>query len=89
MTGTRNPPPQPSQADLHHRSRKPSTLCHGRPESPTNPVRFNPDHTGGLAEIARRAPQAQIICGLGDAASIRDATGISVEGSDRGSRFSA
>ena len=39
----------------------------------------HPDHTGGLAEIVRRAPQAQIICGGGDAESIRKSTGISVD----------
>jgi glyoxylase-like metal-dependent hydrolase (beta-lactamase superfamily II) len=39
----------------------------------------HPDHTGGLAEIARRAPQAQILGGAGDADSIRNSTGISID----------
>lgn len=39
----------------------------------------HPDHTGGLAELARRAPQAQILCGAGDVATIQASTGISVE----------
>jgi glyoxylase-like metal-dependent hydrolase (beta-lactamase superfamily II) len=39
----------------------------------------HPDHTGGLPELARRAPQAQILCGAGDVAAIQASTGISVE----------
>lgn len=39
----------------------------------------HPDHTGGLAETARRAPQAQILCGAEDAVAISRATGIAVD----------
>jgi glyoxylase-like metal-dependent hydrolase (beta-lactamase superfamily II) len=39
----------------------------------------HPDHTGGLAEVARRAPQAQILCGAGDVGAIRASTGVSVD----------
>lgn len=39
----------------------------------------HPDHTGGLAELARRAPQAQILCGAGDLATIQASTGMAVE----------
>jgi glyoxylase-like metal-dependent hydrolase (beta-lactamase superfamily II) len=39
----------------------------------------HPDHTGGLAELARRAPQAQILCGAGDVATIQASTGMAVE----------
>ena len=39
----------------------------------------HPDHTGGLAELARRAPQAQILCGAGDLATIEASTGMAVE----------
>ena len=39
----------------------------------------HPDHTGGLAEIARRAPQAQIVCGAGDLAAIAGSTGVRVD----------
>lgn len=37
----------------------------------------HPDHTGGLAEVASRAPQAQILCGAADAGAILASTGIS------------
>jgi glyoxylase-like metal-dependent hydrolase (beta-lactamase superfamily II) len=39
----------------------------------------HPDHTGGLAELARWAPQAQILCGAGDLATIQASTGMAVE----------
>ena len=39
----------------------------------------HPDHTGGLPELARRAPQAQILCGAGDLATIQASTGMAVE----------
>ena len=39
----------------------------------------HPDHTGGLAEVARRAPQAQILCGTADADAVRASTGVSVK----------
>jgi glyoxylase-like metal-dependent hydrolase (beta-lactamase superfamily II) len=39
----------------------------------------HPDHTGGLADLARRAPQAQILCGAGDLATIQASTGMAVE----------
>jgi glyoxylase-like metal-dependent hydrolase (beta-lactamase superfamily II) len=47
----------------------------------------HPDHTGGLAELARRAPRAQILCGAGDADSIRASTGISVDPLGSGERL--
>jgi glyoxylase-like metal-dependent hydrolase (beta-lactamase superfamily II) len=37
------------------------------------------DHTGGLTELVRRAPQAQLLCGAGDVATIQASTGMSVE----------
>ena len=35
--------------------------------------------SGGLPELARQAPQPQILCGAGDLATIKASTGISVE----------
>lgn len=36
----------------------------------------HPDHTGGLAAIMERAPQAQILCGAGDIRAVRSSTGF-------------
>jgi glyoxylase-like metal-dependent hydrolase (beta-lactamase superfamily II) len=44
----------------------------------------HPDHSGNLAEIARRAPQARIVCGAGDVDTIQAATGVSPEAVQRG-----
>ena len=35
--------------------------------------------SGGLPELARQAPQPQVLCGAGDLATIKASTGISVE----------
>lgn len=39
----------------------------------------HPDHTGGLAELVRRAPQAQVLAGRGDVEAIRRATGVTAD----------
>ena len=39
----------------------------------------HPDHTGGLAELVHRAPQAQVLAGRGDVDAIRNATGVAVD----------
>lgn len=39
----------------------------------------HPDHSGGLAEVARRAPQAQVLCGAEDLDAIRSSSGVSVD----------
>ena len=44
----------------------------------------HPDHSGNLAEIARRAPQARIVCGARDVETIRTATGVSPEAVEQG-----
>lgn len=44
----------------------------------------HPDHSGGLAEIALRAPQAQILGGAGDLDAIRESTGVSAAAAETG-----
>ncbi len=39
----------------------------------------HPDHTGGLAALVQRAPQAQVLAGRGDVEAIRTATGVGVD----------
>src|SRR6478736_4840663 len=39
----------------------------------------HPDHTGGLAEVVSRAPQAQVLGGAGDARVITETTGVAVD----------
>ena len=39
----------------------------------------HPDHSGGLAEITRRAPQAQVLCGAEDLSVIAESTGVAME----------
>jgi glyoxylase-like metal-dependent hydrolase (beta-lactamase superfamily II) len=41
-------------------------------------------HSGNLAEIARRTPQARIACGAGDVDTIQMATGVTPEAIDNG-----
>jgi glyoxylase-like metal-dependent hydrolase (beta-lactamase superfamily II) len=44
----------------------------------------HPDHSGNLAEIARRAPQARIVSGAHDAETIHRATGVALEPVENG-----
>ena len=39
----------------------------------------HPDHTGGLAEVVRRAPQAQVLGGGGDVRVITETTGVALD----------
>ena len=39
----------------------------------------HPDHTGGLAEVARLAPQAKVFAGAGDLDAIARTSGVNVE----------
>ena len=39
----------------------------------------HPDHTGGLADLVRRAPQAQILAGRGDVEAIKASTGVALD----------
>jgi glyoxylase-like metal-dependent hydrolase (beta-lactamase superfamily II) len=39
----------------------------------------HPDHTGGLAEVVSRAPQAQVLGGAGDARVVTETTGVAVD----------
>jgi len=44
----------------------------------------HPDHSGNLADIARRAPQARIVSGAHDAQTIHRATGVAPEPVENG-----
>jgi glyoxylase-like metal-dependent hydrolase (beta-lactamase superfamily II) len=44
----------------------------------------HPDHSGNLAEIARRTPHARIVCGAGDMDTIQMATGVTPEAIENG-----
>jgi len=39
----------------------------------------HPDHTGGLAAVVERAPQAHVLCGAGDVDAVFRSTGIRVD----------
>ena len=47
----------------------------------------HPDHSGNLAEIARRAPQARVVCGAGDVDTIREAAGVPPDAVGDGDRL--
>jgi glyoxylase-like metal-dependent hydrolase (beta-lactamase superfamily II) len=44
----------------------------------------HPDHTGGLATIMDRAPQARVLCGAADIDTVRRSTGISADALEAG-----
>ncbi len=44
----------------------------------------HPDHTGGLVELARRAPQARLLAGAADVDAIARSTGVSPDPLDSG-----